>query len=64
VFLAQAKYGHSRPISPGYSRVSEAVGQAIESVLLGKRSPEAALLQSQQRLERALGNGSHPNFGF
>jgi multiple sugar transport system substrate-binding protein len=50
VFLEQAKYGRSRPIFPGYSRVSESLGRALESVLLGKSSPLTALKTAQQRL--------------
>lgn len=51
VFLQQAEYGRSRPIFRGYSRISENLGRAIESVLLGKSSPQAALKKAQQRLE-------------
>jgi multiple sugar transport system substrate-binding protein len=51
VFLEQAQYGRTRPIFPGYNRISENIGRAIESVLLGKSSPAAALKQSQQRLD-------------
>lgn len=51
VFLDQAKYGRSRPIFTGYSRISESLGRAIESVLLGKSSPKEALEQAQQRLD-------------
>lgn len=50
VFLKQAKNGRSRPIFPGYSRVSEQLGRAIEGVLLGKQSPIKALDEAQQRL--------------
>jgi multiple sugar transport system substrate-binding protein len=53
VFLEQAKYGRSRPIFAGYSRLSDALGRAIESVLLG-RDPKAALRQAQQSLDRVL----------
>ncbi len=51
VFLEQAKFGRSRPIFPGYNRVSENIGRAVEAVLLGKSSPEEALKVSQQRLD-------------
>ncbi len=51
VFLEQAQYGRSRPTFSGYSRVSESIGRAIEAVLLGKSSPQAALQESQQRLD-------------
>jgi multiple sugar transport system substrate-binding protein len=51
VFLDQAKYGRSRPNFPSYNRISENLGRAIESVLLGKTSPAEALKASQQRLD-------------
>ena len=51
VFLEQAQYGKARPIFPGYNRVSENIGRAMEAVLLGKSSPQEALKQSQQRLD-------------
>lgn len=51
VFLKQAQYGRSRPIFPGYSRLSENIGRAIEAVLLGKSSPQEALQEAQQRLD-------------
>ena len=55
VFLEQAKYGRSRPIFPGYSRVSESLGRALESVLLGN-SPAEALKIAQQRLDLIFQN--------
>lgn len=51
VFLDQAKYGRSRPIFPGYNRISDSVGRAIESVLLGKSLPADSLKVTQQRLD-------------
>ncbi|NJM71786.1 MAG: ABC transporter substrate-binding protein [Scytonema sp. RU_4_4] len=51
VFLEQAKYGRSRPIFPGYNRISENIGRALEAVMLGKSTPAEALKQSQQRLD-------------
>ncbi len=39
VFLEQAPHGRSRPIFPGYNRVSENLGRAIEATLMGKSSP-------------------------
>jgi multiple sugar transport system substrate-binding protein len=56
MFLEQAQYGRSRPISPGYNRISENLGRAIEAVLLNKASPQTALQLSQQRLELSLSN--------
>lgn len=50
VFLEQAKYGRSRPIFPRYSRLSESLGRALESVLLGDSTPESALKKAQDRL--------------
>ena len=54
VFLDQAKYGRSRPVESGYSEISEDLGRAIESVLLNKSSPEAALKTAQERLNLSL----------
>lgn len=51
VFLEQAQYGRSRPIFPRYSRLSESLGRALESVLLGKNTPHQALNEAQQRLD-------------
>lgn len=51
VFLEQAEYGRSRPIFPGYNRLSESLGRALEAVLLGKSSPVQALKNAQQRLD-------------
>lgn len=55
VFLDQAQYGRSRPIAPGYNRISESLGRAIEATLLGKSTPEAALETAQQRLDLIFG---------
>lgn len=54
VFLDQAKYARARPIAPGYSQISENLGRAIESVLLGKDSPQVALKTAQERLNLSL----------
>jgi multiple sugar transport system substrate-binding protein len=54
VFLDQAKDGRPRPIEPGYSQISENLGRAIESVLLNKNSPKAALETAQTRLNLSL----------
>ncbi|MGH1397224.1 MAG: ABC transporter substrate-binding protein [Trichormus sp.] len=51
VFLEQAQYGRSRPIFPGYNRISDSIGRAVEAVVLQKSSPEVALKASQQRLD-------------
>jgi multiple sugar transport system substrate-binding protein len=54
VFLQQAEFGRSRPIFPGYSRISENLGRAIEAVLLRQSTPEEALKTSQERLDLVL----------
>ncbi|MBD1846444.1 ABC transporter substrate-binding protein [Cyanobacteria bacterium FACHB-63] len=51
VFLGQAQFGRSRPIFPGYNRISDNLGRAIETVLLDRATPEEALKASQQRLD-------------
>lgn len=51
VFLEQAEYGRARPIFPGYNRLSDSLGRALEAVLLGKSSPDQALKTAQQRLD-------------
>jgi multiple sugar transport system substrate-binding protein len=51
VFLNQAQFGRSRPIFPGYNRISDNLGRAIEATLMGKSTPEEALQASQQRLD-------------
>lgn len=51
VFLEQAPRARSRPIFPGYNRISENLGRALESVLLGKSSPQSALQDIQRRLD-------------
>ncbi|MDX2212780.1 MAG: ABC transporter substrate-binding protein [Oculatellaceae cyanobacterium bins.114] len=55
VFLDQADHGRSRPIAPGYNRISESLGRAIEATLLDKSTPEAALNTAQQRLDLIFG---------
>ncbi|MBW4444040.1 MAG: ABC transporter substrate-binding protein [Plectolyngbya sp. WJT66-NPBG17] len=51
VFLGQAKFGRSRPIFPGYNRISDNLGRAIEATLLDRATPEEALKASQRRLD-------------
>ena len=51
VFLEQEQFGRSRPILPGYSRISDSIGRAIESVLLFESSPQAALKTAQRRID-------------
>jgi multiple sugar transport system substrate-binding protein len=54
VFLEQAQHGRSRPITPGYTRISENLGRAIETVLMNQATPEEALKTYQTRLDLAL----------
>lgn len=51
IFLEQAEYARSRPTFPGYNRISDSIGRAVETVLLGRSSPADALKASQQRLD-------------
>ncbi len=50
VFLQQMAWARSRPIIAGYSRLSENLGRAIESTLLGG-TPRNALKTAQNRLK-------------
>ncbi|WP_425335008.1 ABC transporter substrate-binding protein [Nostoc punctiforme] len=50
VFIDQMPVSGSRPIIPGYSRLSESLGRAIEATMLGA-SPETALKQAQANLD-------------
>ncbi|HIK37844.1 MAG: ABC transporter substrate-binding protein [Geminocystis sp.] len=50
VFLEQMKYAKSRPIIADYPLISENLGRAIESVLLGKMSAKQALEEAQKRV--------------
>ncbi len=51
VFLQQMQWARSRPIITQYTRLSENLGRAIEASLLRNQTPEAALTQSQKRLD-------------
>lgn len=53
VFLYQMSVGRSRPIVPGYARLSNELGRAIEATLLGT-PPKKALSQAQKRLELTM----------
>ncbi|MBH8575227.1 ABC transporter substrate-binding protein [Nostocaceae cyanobacterium CENA369] len=50
VFLDQMSVSGSRPIIPGYSRLSDSLGRAIEATMLGA-SPETALKKAQANLD-------------
>jgi multiple sugar transport system substrate-binding protein len=47
----------SRPATADYSKVSEQLGQAIVSVLLGKKQPQAALSDAAAQTRTVLGQG-------
>lgn len=51
VFLKQMAVARSRPLFPGYTRVSENLGRALEATVLGRSSPLEALQASQRRLD-------------
>lgn len=50
VFLEQMSVSIGRPIIPGYSRLSDSLGRAIEATMLGE-SPDIALKKAQERLD-------------
>lgn len=56
VFLSQMQWARSRPIIPKYNRLSENLGRAIEASLLGKKEPQEALQESQQRIDLIFNN--------
>jgi multiple sugar transport system substrate-binding protein len=54
VFLGQMQNARSRPLYPGYTRVSENLGRALEATLLG-RDPAVALQEAQSRIDLIFG---------
>jgi multiple sugar transport system substrate-binding protein len=44
----------SRPVTTTYPRISTAVGQAVQSVLLGKAQPQQALHSAAQQVNGIL----------
>ncbi|MEH2063960.1 MAG: ABC transporter substrate-binding protein [Nostoc sp.] len=50
VFIDQMPVAGSRPIIPGYTRLSDSLGRAIEATLMGESS-QKALKTAQERLE-------------
>lgn len=48
VFLDQLPSGRNRPLDPTYPQISDAIGRAVEQVLLGARTPAAALAAAQR----------------
>ena len=51
VFLEQMKVAKSRPIVANYPLISENLGRAIESTLLGTKTAKKALQESQKRID-------------
>jgi len=56
VFLEQMDNAYTRPILSDYPTISENLGRAIESTLLGQKSAEDALGESQKRINLSVGN--------
>jgi multiple sugar transport system substrate-binding protein len=48
----------ARPVLASYNEISQAMGQAIQAVLLGKAQPKAALDQAAQQVDEILAQGS------
>ena len=54
-FVANLANGRkSRPTLETYPRISDAVGQAVQAVLLGKAQPKAALDDAAQKVDAIL----------
>ncbi|OUL19427.1 ABC transporter substrate-binding protein [Nostoc sp. RF31YmG] len=51
VFVEQMSVANARPTIAGYSRLSDSLGRAIESTLMGKSTAENALKIAQERLD-------------
>jgi multiple sugar transport system substrate-binding protein len=47
----------ARPVIANYDEVSQAMGQAIQGVLLGKAQPQQALDQAAQQVDQTLASG-------
>ena len=47
----------ARPVIENYNEVSQAMGQAIQAILLGKAAPKAALDQAAQQVDQTLAAG-------
>ncbi len=54
MFIKQMSYGHTRPLSADYPRISESLGRAIEATLLQKNPPDVALAIAQKNLDLVL----------
>ncbi len=47
----------ARPNIPTYPKISAALGQAVQAVLLGKLTPQQALTQAEQQVNSILAGG-------
>ena len=56
-FVANEANARARPVTPFYPQISELMGKAIVSVLLGRSTPAAALTQAAQQADAALAGG-------
>jgi multiple sugar transport system substrate-binding protein len=57
VFVAALDGARTKPTTPTYPRISEAVGQSLVAVLLKRSSPQDALKQAVQASEGVLAGG-------
>jgi multiple sugar transport system substrate-binding protein len=58
VFVANlSNVTKARPNIPTYPRVSQALGQAVQAVLLGKMTPQQALSSAEQQVNSILASG-------
>jgi multiple sugar transport system substrate-binding protein len=48
---------HARPVLASYNEISQAMGQAIQAVLLGKAQPKQALDQAAAKVDQTLAQG-------
>jgi len=54
----QANAEKARPVLATYNEISQAMGQALQAVLLGKAEPKQALDQAAQQVDQILSQGS------
>ena len=47
----------ARPVIENYNELSEAMGQAIQAILLGKADPKEALDQAAAQVDQILAQG-------
>jgi multiple sugar transport system substrate-binding protein len=52
--LAAVENATTRPVSPVYSQISQAVFQNVNKAIAGQSSPEDALERGQEQIEKAL----------